>query len=194
MQMNYVLTACLALTGLFSIPIDVQAEEKSIPQSTFPTTATKPATTENPASVTLPKSARINDSTISFSYSIEFQNSKAVSSENITLTLFLIEPDGNLRETQTPHISLNEGKNTGGFNDAFVISNPLKGNYVIGCLALVRSNDDMTTSFTGNIKGVLKTHSKTETLVSAQIPKQNLSGSDVTTLSSNIVLLDNISP
>lgn len=134
----------------------------------------------------------IKDSMVSVSISIQIQSTKEVLAENLAITLFLIEPNGDVRESSTPHIALKEGMNTGGFNDVFMINHPIKGNYVIGYLARFKEETDVTASFSGKIKAVLKRPSRTETFVSEQIPEHKLNGLDIITVSSNIVLLDQV--
>lgn len=174
----------------------VKVEDKTASQIQMGDKApVKPATkiySDSQAIKPLKEFTLINDATVTISYSIEIFTSKSISSEDLVLRLFLIEPNGDIKETSTPHISLNDGMNTGGFSDAFIITNPIKGNYVIGYLAHFRKETEASTTFSGKVKAVLKRASKTETFISEQFTKQSLSGSEIVTLSSNIVLLDGL--
>lgn len=186
--MFYFFIAGFALTGFIfqaqadETPIFKQRPVEAIPQSVLPV----PEST----ATTSPPNTPINNAKVYFSYAMEIHSNKLVTSEELVLNLFLIEPNGNIRETPTPQFTLNEGKNIGAFNDAFVITNPLKGNYIIGCLAHLNSSADATISFKGDFSAILKRPSKAEKFISTQIPKLNFSGPEIITLSNNIVLLD----
>ncbi len=186
--MIYFFIIGFALIGYFP---QVQAEEKTIFKSTEDA-ASESAKLKAPENITttLSLNTPINDAKVYFSYSMEIHSSKKMTSEDLVLDLFLIEPNGNIKKTPTPQFTLNEGKNIGAFNDVFVLVNPLKGNYVIGCLAHFNSPTDTSISFTGTITAILKRPSRTEKFTSMQIPKLNISGPDFITLSTHIVLLD----
>lgn len=159
--------------------------------SIVPTSEKNP---ENQVIRQLKEFKQLNGATVSFSYVVEITSSKALSSEDLALTLFLVEPNGDIKESSTPHFSLDEGLNTGGFNDAFIITNPIKGNYIIGYLARFRNETDANVVLTGKGKAALKSEAITETFISEQFIRQNLSGTDIVTLTANIVLIDGIAP